>query len=441
MKINECFVRLPGILLPVLFLLITGCKKSSKNSGSPLLFGDPVVTAKGQPVGTVVTKQIDAAGGSLTSQDGKLSITVPAGTVSSSTTFSIQPINNTLNQGKPAYRLLPEGITLDKPVQLSFHYNNADLANTNEDLLILYFQTAQGSWQSLPTSLDKNRKLLTASTTHFSDWVAGGALQMEINKNALAAGESSEIKVFGIGESSTEIHLLAPLLQVNDYFDGFISKVGNWKVLKGGGTITGKGSSSNTAIMPEATYKAPASITQSDSANIQVEIEGELHLSDLGREVTFKKVILLANIYLVPDVYMLVDFGGTTVISTVTAIYGNGTISIGGASANVSITLNANGNGVGSYPCGGFFDPLKSTINISVNTSSSSNKIYISNYQQCGPPRIERYSPGVLKITKWSGVGQTVEGEFNGPVYTGDGTACGVIDKDLRVQFRTVRSI
>jgi hypothetical protein len=182
-----------SFLLPALFVCIAGCKKTPKTSEPAPLFGDPVVTAKGQAVGTAVTKQIDAAGGALTSQDGKLTITVPAGTVSSSTTFSIQPITNTLTQGKPAYRLLPEGITLAKPVQLSFSYNNADITNTNEDLLILYFQTEQGSWQSLPTSLEKNRKLLTASTTHFSDWVAGGALQMEISKKALSAGESSEI--------------------------------------------------------------------------------------------------------------------------------------------------------------------------------------------------------------------------------------------------------
>jgi hypothetical protein len=429
------------ILLPVLLFVIAGCKKTSKHNEPSPLFGEPVVTAKGQPVGTAVTKQIDAAGGALTSQDRKLTITVPAGAVSSSTTFSIQPITNTLNQHKPAYRLLPEGVTLAKPVQLSFQYNNADQANTNEDLLILYFQTAQGSWQSLPTSLDKNRKLLTASTTHFSDWVAGGVLEMEIGKNALAAGESSEIRVLGIGESSSEIHLLATLMPANDYFDGFISKISNWKVVKGGGSITGKANSANAAIIPEATYKAPASITQSDSATLQVEIEGELHLSDLGRDVTFKKVILLGNIYLVPDVYMLVDFGGTTAISAVTAIYGNGTISISGVSANVNVTLNANGNAAGAYPCGGFFDPVKSFVNISVDPSSSSNKIYISTYNECNPPRIERYSSGVLKITKWSGVGQTVEGEFNGPVYTSDGTACGVTDKNLRVQFRTVRSL
>lgn len=429
-------------LLATLLVYIAGCKKTPKNSdnGPSPLFGEPVITAKGQAVGTAITKQIDAAGGTLTSQDGKLTITVPAGTVSSSTTFSIQPITNTLTQGKPAYRLLPEGVTLAKPVQLSFSYNNADIANTNEDLLILYFQTAQGSWQSMPTSLDKSRKLLTASTTHFSDWAAGGALQLEISKNVLSAGESSEIKIYGIDESSSGIHLLAPLKPVNDHFDGFISKAGNWEVVKGRGTITGKASSSNAAIIPEATYKAPATITQTDTAFLQVEIEGELHLSDLGREVTFKKVILAGTIFLVPDVYMLVDFGGTTAMSTVTAIYGNGTISIGGYASNVNITLNANGNGVGTYPCGGTFDPVKSFINISVNPSSSSNKIYISTYQECNP-RIERYSPGVLKITKWSGIGQTVEGEFNGPVYTPDGTACGFTDKELRVQFRTVRSI
>ena len=57
--------------LPALLVCIAGCKKTPKNSEPLPLFGEPVVTAKGQAVGTAVTKQIDAAGGALTSQDGK----------------------------------------------------------------------------------------------------------------------------------------------------------------------------------------------------------------------------------------------------------------------------------------------------------------------------------------------------------------------------------
>src|SRR5687768_15033479 len=104
--------RFPLLWMLVAFFFFISCKKTSKENG-PSNF-EPELTAKGQPVGLPVTKSIDASGGTLSSPDGKLTITVPAGTVSSATTFSIQPITNTLQDNKPAYRLLPEGITLAK---------------------------------------------------------------------------------------------------------------------------------------------------------------------------------------------------------------------------------------------------------------------------------------------------------------------------------------
>jgi hypothetical protein len=424
----------------IVLVFFISCKKSSNETGGSSPFGDPVVTAKGQPVGLAVTKSIDAAGGTLSTPDGKLTITVPAGTVLSATTFSIQPITNTLHEDKPAYRLLPEGVTLAKPVQLSFRYSNADLVNTAEDLLVLFFQTNEGSWKRLPTALDKAQKLITASTTHFSDWVASGALQMEIRKKTLTAGESSEILILGAVDGNSDWDLLAPLTPSNDFFQGFISKMGNWKVLQGRGTVTGK-ASTNPAILSEATYKAPASIPQPETVTLQVEIEGKMTISGPGRNINIQKVILLGEIKLLSDVYMLADFGGTTLMSEVTAFYGNGAIGIGGTSPNLIVTLRANGNSAAVYSCGGFFDPLKCFIDVSADPTSSSNKIYISSYMECGPPRIERYSQGSLKITKWGGIGETVEGEFNGPVYTDDGTGCGVLQKNLRVQFRTVRSV
>ncbi|HMR83531.1 MAG TPA: hypothetical protein PKE30_10380 [Niabella sp.] len=80
-----------------------------------------VSTGKAAPVGSVtgtkVEKEMGASGGQITSDDGKMTIIVPAGALSSSTQFSVQRISNT-NPGsvEEAYRLLPHGENFQKPL-------------------------------------------------------------------------------------------------------------------------------------------------------------------------------------------------------------------------------------------------------------------------------------------------------------------------------------
>lgn len=137
-------------------------------------------TAQGTPTGQAVTQSIGPAGGSITSGDGRLTVTVPAGAIASATTLSIQPITNLTPGGMgSAYRLGPEGTTFLTPVSIAFQYGTADLAGTNADDMMIAFQDAQGYWEAqVSATLDTTHQTLTAQSSHFSDWslLTGGQL-------------------------------------------------------------------------------------------------------------------------------------------------------------------------------------------------------------------------------------------------------------------------
>ena len=91
---------------------------------------------------------IDANGGELTSADGTLRLTIPAGALSTATDIAIQPISNELTGGiGDAYRLTPHGQTFSKPVTITFNYNAADTVGSRPEFLDIAFQDAEGSWQ------------------------------------------------------------------------------------------------------------------------------------------------------------------------------------------------------------------------------------------------------------------------------------------------------
>ena len=99
----------------------------SDNENGNVVSPEPAVTEIGTPTGDPVTKDIGGAGGTITSGDGKLDVVVPAGALSNSVTFSIQPVENFCPGGRVVYELLPEGLTFSQPVTLVFHYTEADM--------------------------------------------------------------------------------------------------------------------------------------------------------------------------------------------------------------------------------------------------------------------------------------------------------------------------
>src|SRR5258708_4084626 len=142
------------------FLLLTlvclhSCKKTDPNSilnnlpgGIPPGIPDmPAITPEGIALDTPVTKNIGVAGGSITSADGKIQLTIPAGALLTSTDISIQPISNGCPGGIGlAYDLLPNGTKFEKPATLIFHYTDEDLGGTDPYFLFMAYRDSVDEW-------------------------------------------------------------------------------------------------------------------------------------------------------------------------------------------------------------------------------------------------------------------------------------------------------
>ena len=76
--------------------LLFSCKKGSPEEGEKLPELTQLVTAAGTPIGNKVSKTIGAAGGSISSADGKVTVTIPQGVLSSNQTITIEPVTKKL---------------------------------------------------------------------------------------------------------------------------------------------------------------------------------------------------------------------------------------------------------------------------------------------------------------------------------------------------------
>ena len=145
---------------------------AASSGGTTTTLPVAVATAVGEPNGAAASATIGAAGGSLTSLDGSLSLTIPPGALGADTNIQIQPITNLAHGGlAQAFRLAPNGQTFAQPVTLTFTYADQDIADAAPEVLGVAFQTPEGYWQLANNiSVDKNAKTVSATTTHFTDW-------------------------------------------------------------------------------------------------------------------------------------------------------------------------------------------------------------------------------------------------------------------------------
>ena len=129
-------------------------------------------TAVGVASGAAASATIGAAGGAVTSADGKLTLTIPAGALAAATTIGIQPITN-FAHGKvgDAYRATPDGQAFAVPVTLSFKYTDEELAGSDPGVLGVAFQTSDRFWEWLGTPVtDAAARTVSVNTSHFTDF-------------------------------------------------------------------------------------------------------------------------------------------------------------------------------------------------------------------------------------------------------------------------------
>ncbi|MGN7722203.1 hypothetical protein [Chitinophaga sp. 22620] len=237
-----------NFLVPVLIgLSLLACKKDNKQDKPQLPGGK--VTEAGIPDGTPkAQKVIGAAGGDISSNDGKIKITIPAGALSGNQTVSIERISNTnpLGTGK-GYRLEPHNVTFSKPVSITFNYSDEDLRGTVPEALGIAYRNEKGVWMSITAStLNKTGKTVTVNATHFSDWSFFRCFELVASAYTLPVTKSAELTVYAdlflINAEHDEIPIGERSSNVNSY-------IKEWSLV-GAGRLVAAG--------PEGTYTAPA---------------------------------------------------------------------------------------------------------------------------------------------------------------------------------------
>jgi hypothetical protein len=131
--------------------------------------GDPVLTpARVSPLEIPASATIGPQGGSIRSDDGRLTLRIPAGALTSAAAMAIETLeSNDAPHGKgPAYVISPAGLSLGRAATLVLRYDSTDLDGSSSGSLGLAFKSS-GRWYVLGAgSVDAAaRSLLVPVTT------------------------------------------------------------------------------------------------------------------------------------------------------------------------------------------------------------------------------------------------------------------------------------
>ncbi len=168
--------------------------------------GPPRYPAGAAIAGTARMTTVDpATGASLASDDGVLTINVPAGAVSAPTTFSIQGIVNTAPGTGTSYRIGPVGVSFAQPVTLTFR--PAFTGSTSvAGLTVMTRDPATGYWTAVQQNLvvDAVAGTLTVTVTSFavSDWSLVAAATANDFFGTFSLSESLEYSLSAAGSAN-----------------------------------------------------------------------------------------------------------------------------------------------------------------------------------------------------------------------------------------------
>lgn len=303
------------IVLALMTSVFTACKKEGSGSNHPdkPKTVNPVATPIGTSKGAIVTKQIGAAGGQITSADQQITVTIPAGALNANTNIGIEPITNTNIAGMgTAFRLTPHGQTFAKPVEITLSWaDHADSIGLLQTLGLAY-QMENRVWKFVgATSVDAAAKTLTFKTTHFSDWSLMNQVSLSPYKADLEPGQTQTITALLFTEIK-DGHMLVPLAPVTTpgHYEEPGYPVGHpealpaeyikqWK-LGGPGKI-------NPVSSNVVNYQAPASVNSFTTAAVSLELKAPADQPG--------QFLLVSNINIIGGSYAELSIGGGEAVS------------------------------------------------------------------------------------------------------------------------------
>jgi hypothetical protein len=258
------------------FLLIAAlacsCKKSSTpgNNTSNNEDTTAAITAVGTPIGNPVTKTIGAAGGTISSPDGRVDLIIPSGSLTADVPITIQPITNECPNGVGiAYDFLPSGTKFSTPATLIFHYNDDDVNGTYPYFFYLAYQDSLDEWRvNINKDVDTIGNTVTFDVPHFTGWAPGAQVKITSSRGRdLNESDQTTLQVSqgttqsqSAGNVSDDPDELTPLPQPKPVSG---NNVISWTLSAG----TQNGSLSGTKGNP-VTYTAPSVINAEKTVKI-----------------------------------------------------------------------------------------------------------------------------------------------------------------------------
>ncbi|MEO5978380.1 MAG: hypothetical protein ABIS36_18610 [Chryseolinea sp.] len=303
-------------ILSMAAILCMGSCNSTDPDPSSGINGVPIVTAVGTPTGNATSEVIGALGGSVTSADGIVSLSIPEGALDGNTVIAVEGITNNAPLGisGAAYRFTPDGQQFKKPVKITFKYSTVLSQGTEPHLLWIVTQAQDGSWQALlKSNVSTDAQTVSGEINHFSDWGIGKFIDLTLEPASpiLAPGKSIDLRVSGFIANTDADDELAPLIpsisksgdselkSLSTLDDVSIFKIVQWD-LEEDGSLSPHGFS--------ATYTAPSKIPTRNPVAVSVELE---RFGANGKPVTtFSKVLLVSNVT-IGEKGMTVNFKGT----------------------------------------------------------------------------------------------------------------------------------
>ncbi|MCK7557096.1 hypothetical protein MKQ70_19640 [Chitinophaga sedimenti] len=240
-----------SVVLLTALLAVSACNKNDNDDNPLPTPGTGEVTAVGVPDGDYQSgATIGAAGGTIVSPDDELTVTIPAGALTSNQEIRITRITNTNPMGiKNGYRITPHNLQFAKPVTITFNYTDEDIAGSIPEALGIAYQDAAGVWQSMPdVTLNKTAQTVSVTSTHFSDWSFFESFEIQASSRFIGPGESAQLEVISHANVVGPLTGEQPIGKRQSMTAQFIK---GWS-LSGAGTLTPNGA--------KASYKAPGKV-------------------------------------------------------------------------------------------------------------------------------------------------------------------------------------
>ena len=258
-----------------------GCGSADGGSGSDGGAGgtggsaqqpNPQPTPAGTPTGAAETTTIGPEGGSLPSSDGRFEVSIPAGALDAATELSITPLENQAVGGVgTAYRIGPEGLALQAPVQIVFHYDAQDLMGTAASTLHVAFQDESGLWRRMASpAVDETRHTVTVSSPHFSDWSLVPGLSIRPPSATVQVSGTVGLEVTLCADQAPNVNDPNPPYVCDSDLAPLLPSSPQWAA--SAGVVTGSGSSATYQAPPQVPANNPVAVSATVTYGARQEI-------------------------------------------------------------------------------------------------------------------------------------------------------------------------